>query len=245
MGSGWSSTRRSTARSSPPPYPAPSRTTSRAADCRPRRSPPAASAGASAASRRRPRPRLVPARVPGFAHGATTSGPARMLPWMATPGPVSPPAQSKHSLAGVASRRCRRRRRARPAGASRPSSSSRSRSRATSAVAPSSSWREGQPLVGDVGLGLGRDGADAGDGGGHGGADGQELRGDGDAPGLAVLRARHDREGHGGQATRAGSQGICAAVPADGRRTQCGSTRSPLDRSNKMSLPWSACEWEC
>src|SRR5664279_5539048 len=42
-GRGWSSTRRSTATSSRPPYPAPSRTTNRAADCRPRLSPPARS----------------------------------------------------------------------------------------------------------------------------------------------------------------------------------------------------------
>ena len=55
---------------------------------------------------------------------------------------------------------------------------------------------EGQALVGHVGVGLGRDGADAGDGGRDGGADGQELGGDGDAPGLTVGGAGHDRERH-------------------------------------------------
>ena len=47
IGAASSSTRRSTAMSSPPPYPAPSRTTSRAADCRPRLSPPASSPAVS------------------------------------------------------------------------------------------------------------------------------------------------------------------------------------------------------
>ena len=53
-----------------------------------------------------------------------------------------------------------------------------------------------EALVGDVGVGLGGDGADTGHRGGHGRAHGQELRGDGHAPGLAVGGAGHDREGH-------------------------------------------------
>ena len=56
---------------------------------------------------------------------------------------------------------------------------------------------EGLALVGDVGVGLGGDGADAGHGGRHDRPDGQELRGDGDAPRLTVGGAGHDREGHG------------------------------------------------
>ena len=45
---------------------------------------------------------------------------------------------------------------------------------------------EGEALVGDVGVGLGRDGADAGDGGRDRRADGEELRGDGHPPRLTV-----------------------------------------------------------
>ena len=56
---------------------------------------------------------------------------------------------------------------------------------------------ERQALVGDVGVGLGGDGADPGHGGRHGGPDGQELGGDGHAPRLAVGGPGHDREGHG------------------------------------------------
>jgi hypothetical protein len=45
---------------------------------------------------------------------------------------------------------------------------------------------EGQALPADVGVGLGRQRADAGDGGGHHGADREELGGDGHAPRRAV-----------------------------------------------------------
>ena len=55
---------------------------------------------------------------------------------------------------------------------------------------------ERQALVGDVGVGLGGDGADPGDGGRHGRPHGQELGGDGHAPGLSVGGPGHDREGH-------------------------------------------------
>ena len=56
---------------------------------------------------------------------------------------------------------------------------------------------EREELVGDVGVGLGRDGADTGHGRRDGRADGEELGGHGDAPRLAVVGAGHDRERHG------------------------------------------------
>ena len=51
-------------------------------------------------------------------------------------------------------------------------------------------------LVGDVGVGLGRDRADPGHRGRHGGADGEELGGHGHPPRLAVGGPGHDRERH-------------------------------------------------
>ena len=61
---------------------------------------------------------------------------------------------------------------------------------------------ERQALVGDVGVGLGGDGADLRHGGRYDGADGQELRGDGDAPRLTVGGASHDGERHGAEPSR-------------------------------------------
>lgn len=58
--------------------------------------------------------------------------------------------------------------------------------------------REGERLVGDVGVGLGGNRADAGNSRRNRCANGQELRGDGDAPRLAVGRPGNDGEGHGG-----------------------------------------------
>ena len=57
--------------------------------------------------------------------------------------------------------------------------------------------RQGQALVGDVGVRLGRDRADSGDRGRYGGPDGEELRRHGHPPGLSVGGPGHDREGHG------------------------------------------------
>ena len=80
---------------------------------------------------------------------------------------------------------------------SRPSSSSSSRCSATGRGGAVVEVGERQALVGHVGVGLGRDGADPGDGGRDGGTHGQELGGDGDPPGLTVGGAGHDRERHG------------------------------------------------
>ena len=72
---------------------------------------------------------------------------------------------------------------------SRPSSSSSRRCRATSGGGAVVEVGEGQALVGDVGVGLGGDGADPGDRRRDGRADGQELGGDGDAPRLVRRRS--------------------------------------------------------
>ena len=88
-----SSTRRSTRTSLPPPYPPPGVTTRSAALCRPRRSPPAASPASSARSRRRDRESSPADARQASCIAATTSGPVRMLPWMATSVSLTSPAQ--------------------------------------------------------------------------------------------------------------------------------------------------------
>jgi len=55
---------------------------------------------------------------------------------------------------------------------------------------------QAEVLVGEVGVRLGRDGADLGRRRRYGGPDGQELRRDGDPPGVAVVGPGHDGEGH-------------------------------------------------
>ena len=89
--------------------------------------------------------RLVDRRSQASFIASTTSGPTRMLPWIATPSPVTPPAQSKQSepvwVAAPPSTSTRPTWRS-----SRFSSSSSSRRRATSAVAPSSRWERAMPL---------------------------------------------------------------------------------------------------
>ncbi len=127
---------------------------------------------------------------------STTSAPVRMLPWMA------------YAVAGQCRRPTRGRRwpvwEAAPPSTStmptwrwsRPSSSSSSRWSATDGGRALVEVGEGEPLVGDVGVGLGGDRADLGHGGRHHRPDGQELGGDGHPPRLSVVGPGHDREGH-------------------------------------------------
>ena len=79
-------------------------------------------------------------------------------------------------------------------------------------------------LVGDVGVGLGGDRADAGHRGRYGGADGEELGGHGHPPRLSVGGPGHDRERHGRDPSDDRS-GLCAPRPEAGL-----DVRGELDR---------------
>ena len=126
-----------------------------------------------------------------------------MLPWIANPSPVTPPAQSRQAgpvcVADAAVRVDDPDLAVVTTGVllEQPLQSHRG----GGAVVE---MRERLALVGDVRPGLGGDGADARHGGGYGGAHGQELGGDGDPPGLAVGGSGHDREGHAAESSDVG-----------------------------------------
>ena len=181
--------------SSRPPYPAPSRTTSSAADCRPRRSPPASSPAARAASSRRRQRLVAVAGLEGVLHGRDheLAGQDVALDRVAVAGHAAGPVEA--GVAGVGGRAALG-----VDDADLPVVASvvllEEPEQGHRRGGPVVEVRERQPLVGDVGVGLGGDGTDLRHGGRYDGTDGQELRGDGDTPRLTVGGASHDGERH-------------------------------------------------